>query len=313
MFDNYFNQEYIQYIPYFTENDNDNGIEPRHNPFLDLSLSINDSSRFNSKTTIREKYLFRDNIIEEPEPNFFNKINDHIEPFQKDEKIQNIENDNNSNKETNEKTDEKENKIQKVENIIINDKEKIKENNLFKVKENKTEKRLDYVIKDIKVYMCKFFKEYGNELIHNCNFKNRLNKAKLFAPSYKYFTGNSNFKDNKRFLQFSMEEIFTYPDKTLAKDDNRLQRQNKDIIKDIKDHIEEKYSDDIPERCRKMLDFFKMSFEDAIMLFYESEYYKKYCSSEKARRDEYFSKIKGYSILEKNAFIKLIKAHENLE
>ena len=307
MVEYYFDKEYI---PLFSENDNDNDNEPRHNPFLDLSLSINDSSPFNSKITIKENYLFRDNIIEEPEPNFFNKSNDHIEPFQKDEKIQIIGNDNNSDKETNEKTDKNENEIQKVKNII-NDKEKIKANNLFQVKENKTEKRIDYVIKDIKVYMCKFFKEYGNELIHNCNFQNRLNKAKLFAPSYKYFTGNSNFKDNKKFLQFSMEEIFTYPDETLAKDDNRLQRQNKDTIKNIKDHIEEKYSDDIPERCQKMLDFFKMSFEDAISLFYESEYYKKYCSSEKARRDEYFIKVKGYSILEKNAFIKLIKDCEN--
>ena len=299
-----------EYIPFFKENDNYNDNEPSHNPFLDLSLSMNDSSPFNSKITIKENYLFPNNIIEEPEPDFLNKINEHIEPFQKDEKIKVIDNDNNSAKATNEKTDEKENEIQKVKNTI-NDNEKIKENNLFQVKENKTEKRIDYVIKDIKVYMCKFFKEYGNELIHNCNFQNRLNKAKLFAPSYKYFTGNSNFKDNKKFLQFSMEEIFTYPDKTLAKDDNRLQRQNKDTIKDIKDHIEEKYCDDIPETCQKMLDFFKMSFEDAILLFYESEYYKKYCSSEKARRDEYFSKIKGYSILEKNAFLKLIKGNEN--
>ena len=305
MFEYCFDKEYI---PFYTENDNDN--EPSHNPFLDLSLSINGSSQFNSKKTIKENYLFPDNIIEEPEPNFLNKINDHIEPFQKDEKIKVIDNDNNSDKVTNEKTDEKEDEIQKVKNTI-NDKEKIKQNNLFQVKENKTEKRIDYVIKDIKVYMCKFFKEYGNELIHNCNFQNRLNKAKLFAPSYKYFTGNSNFKDNKKFLQFSMEEIFTYPDKILAKDDNRLQRQNKDTIKDIKDHIEEKYSDDIPETCQKMLDFFKMSFEDAILLFYESEYYKKYCSSEKASRDEYFSKVKGYSILEKNAFLKLIKDYEN--
>ena len=307
MVEYYFDKEYI---PFFTENHNDNDNEPSHNPFLDLSLSMNGSSQFNSKITIRENYLFPHNIIEEPEPNFFNKVNDNIEPFQKDEKIKIIENDNNSDKDTNGKTDEKENEIQKVKNTI-NDKEKIKQNNLFQVKENKTEKRIDYVIKDIKVYMCKFFKEYGNELIHNCNFQNRLNKAKLFAPSYKYFTGNSNFKDNKKFLHFSMEEIFTFPDKKMAKDDNRLQRQNKDTIKDIKDHIEEKYSDDIPEICQKMLDFFKMSFEDAIMLFYESEYYKKYCSSEKASRDEYFSKVKGYSILEKNAFLKLIKDYEN--
>ena len=41
MFDNYFNQEYIQYIPYFTENDNDNGIVPFGNdsvPFIRGSI-----------------------------------------------------------------------------------------------------------------------------------------------------------------------------------------------------------------------------------------------------------------------------------
>ncbi len=303
---------YINYQnePFFY-GDND---EQNSNLLLEPTLSMNSIHMFDSSNLIKdysdEPFLFdnNNNNIEEHSEYIINGLPENI---QKDENINNVKNDNNTGKETNDKTDPKVRCIEKVQNKINNN-DKNEENNLFKVKSSrKTEPRLDYVIKDIKVYISKYLKDYGNELIKKCNFKNRLDKAKLFSPSYKYFTGNSNFKDNVKFLELLVEEIFTYPDKEVKKDDNRLQRQNKDIIKDIKDHIEEKYGDDIPEEYIKLLNFFRMSFEDAIMQFYESEYFTKYTSSEKARRNEYFYKTKGYSILEKNAFIKLIKDYAN--
>ena len=296
--------------PFFYE-DND---EQNSNLLLDPTLSMNSIHMFDSSNLIKDysdEPLLFDNDNNNIEEHSEYIINDLPENIQKDENINNVKNDNNSGKETDDKTAPKDICIEKVQNKTNNN-DKNEENNLFKVKSSrKTEPRLDYVIKDIKVYISKYLKDYGNELIKKCNFKNRLNKAKLFSPSYKYFTGNSNFKDNVKFLELLVEEIFTYPDKEVKKDDTRLQRQNKDIIKDIKDHIEEKYGDDIPEECIKLLIFFRMSFEDAIMQFYESEYFTKYTSSEKARRNEYFYKTKGYSILEKNAFIKLIKDYAN--
>lgn len=297
----FFLQDSNSFHPFFYQDNEDiNNI-----PSFDLSLSHNDSNKY----ILKQTELLQDQIRKD----FFHnsQISEHnsiIELNPKDEKNNNKEINNTSDKETRAKTNQKESEIVKV---ISKDNDKIKQNYMFDVKiGSKGEVRLDYVIKDIKVYISKYMKDYGNELIKKCKFENRLKKAKLFAPSYKYFTGNSNFRDNTKFLNFTVEEIFTFPDKKVEKNDNRLQSQNKDIIKDIKDHIEEKYTDNIPEACQKMLEFFKMSFEDIIILFYESEYFTQYCNSGKAKRNEYFFKAKGYSLLEKNAFIKLIKSYK---
>ena len=170
--------------------------------------------------------------------------------------------------------------------------------------------RTDYAIKNIKVHISKFMNKYGNELIKECNFQNRLKKVKLFLPSYNYFTGNSNEKDNYVFLNFTVEQILTYPDKIEknSKKNNRLQRQNKEIIKDIKDHIEEKYPDEKPQKCQEMLNFFSMTYEEIISLFYKSKLFKDYSSSTKTQKlDEQFIKSKGFSLMENNGFIRLIK------
>lgn len=171
----------------------------------------------------------------------------------------------------------------------------------------KIEPRIDYCIKQIKVFISKFLKEYGNQLIKECKFQNEMKKLKLFSPSYKYFTGNSNDKDNKIFLNFTVEQIFSYPDNK-SKKDNRLQKKNKDIIKNFLNYIENKYGKEIPENMEKLKNFFKMTFEDIITLFYNSKQFKDYSSEPKTIfLDKQFIKAKGFSLLEKNAFIKLIK------
>ena len=170
------------------------------------------------------------------------------------------------------------------------------------------EPRIDYSIKNIKVYIIKFIKEYGNDLIKKCDFQNKLKKLKLFSPNYKYFTGNSNIKDIKIFLNFTVEKIFTYPEGKTEKNDNRLQRQNKDIIKEFKDYIDEEFPEEVPEKFQNLKNFFNMTFQDAIYMFYESKQFKDYCSSPKTIfLDRQFVKAKGFSLLEKNAFFKLMK------
>ena len=136
---------------------------------------------------------------------------------------------------------------------------------------------------------------------------------KLFSASYKYFTGNSNEKENKMYLNFTMEDIFTYPDKKVPKNDNRLQMQNKQMIQEFKEYINDTYDDDadIPEKVQKVQQFFKMTFDDAIKLFYDSKQFDDYSSSQKTRfLDEQFIKSKGFSLLEKNAFFKLMKNYK---
>ena len=171
----------------------------------------------------------------------------------------------------------------------------------------KIEQRIDYCIKHFKVYTSKFLKEYGNKLINDCKFQNEMKNLKLFSPSYKYFTGNSNEKENKIFLNFTVEQIFSYPDTTLKKD-NRLQKKNKDIINTLLNYIENKYDIEVPENMEKLKNFLKMTFEDIIILFYNSKQFKDYSSDPKTLfLDKHFIKIKGFSLLEKNGFIKLIK------
>jgi hypothetical protein len=201
----------------------------------------------------------------------------------------------NTNKSTDDKTKSKNNKISKCLFGLSSQKPKL------------IEPRVDYAIKQFKVYSCKFLKEYGNQLIKECNFKNNLKKLKLFAPSYKYFTGNSNEKENKMFLDFTVEEIFSYPNDK-SKKDNRLQQKNKEIIKKFINYIEETYPEVVPESFQKLLNFFRMTYRDIIVLFYDSEQFKDYSSDPKTIfLDEQFTKSKGFSLMEKSAFFKLMK------
>jgi hypothetical protein len=212
------------------------------------------------------------------------------------------------------KKEDLKNEADKNTNKSTDDKTKSKNNNISKClfglssqKPKLIEPRIDYAIKQFKVYSCKFLKEYGNQLIKECNFKNNLKKLKLFAPSYKYFTGNSNEKENKMFLDFTVEEIFSYP-KDKSKKDNRLQQKNKDIIKKFIDYIEETYPKEVPEPFRKLQNFFRMTYRDIIVLFYDSEQFIDYSSDPKTQfLDEQFTKSKGFSLMEKSAFFKLMK------
>ena len=212
------------------------------------------------------------------------------------------------------KKEDLKNEADKNTNKSTDDKTKSKNNNISKClfglssqKPKLIEPRVDYAIKQFKVYSCKFLKEYGNQLIKECNFKNNLKKLKLFSPSYKYFTGNSNEKENKMFLDFTVEEIFSYP-KDKSKKDNRLQQKNKDIIKKFIDYIEETYPKEVPEPFQKLQNFFRMTYRDIIVLFYDSEQFIDYSSDPKTQfLDEQFTKSKGFSLMEKSAFFKLMK------
>jgi hypothetical protein len=212
------------------------------------------------------------------------------------------------------KKEDLKNEADKNTNKSTDDKTKSKNNNISKClfglssqKPKLIEPRVDYAIKQFKVYSCKFLKEYGNQLIKECNFKNNLKKLKLFAASYKYFTGNSNEKENKMFLDFTVEEIFSYP-KDKSKKDNRLQKKNQEIIKMFLDYIEETYPKEVPEPFRNLQNFFRMTYRDIIVLFYDSEQFKDYKSDPKTIfLDEQFAKNKGFSLMERSAFFKLMK------
>ena len=179
---------------------------------------------------------------------------------------------------------------------------------IFGVKTNKTIEmlpRIDYAIKNFKVTLVKYIKELGNNLIKECKFGNELKNLKLFSPSNKYFTGISNEKENNIFLDFTVGQIFCHPNDEFGKD-NRLQRNNKKIIAKITDYI--KSLKEVPKKYEKVINFFDMTFEEAIILFYKSDKFKEYKEDERAKYlDNQFIKVKGFSIFEPNSFIKMMR------
>ena len=183
------------------------------------------------------------------------------------------------------------------------------EKNIFGLKtginqDNEILPRIDYAIKNFKVTCVKFIKEYANKLIKNCKFMGELKNKKLFSPSNKYFTGVSNEKDNAIFLDFTVAEIFSYPNG--KRKDNRLQESNRIILEKIKETANNLKQ--IPESYRAVLDFLNMTFEDAVMLFYKDEEFLKYKETDKAKfLDSQFVKVKGFSLLSRNAFIHLMR------
>ena len=200
--------------------------------------------------------------------------------------------------------------IQKTEKRTTTDNstDKTKLEKIFGVKKNKEIEmlpRIDYAIKNFKVTLVKYLKELANNLIKECKFKNELKKIKLFSPSNKYFTGISNEKENNLFLNFTVGQIFSYPNDEFGKD-NRLQRNNKKNIEKIKSHIDNMKQK--PKEYQKLINFLEMTFEDAIILFYKSDKFQEYKNYEKSKYlDNQFIKVKGFSIFETNSFIKMLK------
>ena len=185
-----------------------------------------------------------------------------------------------------------------------------KEKNIFGLETNKKMEilpRIDYAIKNFKVTAVKYIKEYGNKLIKECKFKGGLKNKKLFSPSNKYFTGISNEKENNIFLDFTVAELLSYPNDEFGKiQDNRLQQNNKKIIQEMREEINNKKI--ITKEYKELIDYFNMTFEEALLLFYQSNKFKEYKESEKAKfLDGQFIKVKGFSLLEKNAFISMMR------
>ena len=296
----------------------------------DLSLSKNNSlsqgNVFNSSKNIKEKEILEKEFqkeIEQIKEKEINEEKDDEKEFWDNEIFKYIQNlplpvPQETKKE--EKEEKKENKVKDKTNKSTCDKSNnINKNEInkciFGLKfERKIEPRIDYCIKNIKVHISKYLKKYGNELIKKCGFQNKLKKLKLFAPSYKYFTGNSNGKDNKIFFNFTIEKIFCYPEGKIEKNDNRLQRQNKDIIKQFKEYIDEAFPYEVPEQFQKLINFFNMTYQDAIKLFYESNQFKDYSSSPKTIfLDKQLIKAKGISLRDKNAFFKLMENYNSID
>ena len=63
-------------------------------------------------------------------------------------------------------------------------------------------------------------------------------------------------------------------------------------------------------KYKEIQSFFKMNFEKAIELFYNSQDFEKYANDPKTKYlDKEFKAQKGFSLLEPNGFIKMVKQY----
>jgi hypothetical protein len=264
---------------------------------------INDSNKNKSEfLEKREKENMEESLEISPK---ISEIMQSQNPFiEKDENMQIYYEKEKKQKSTNVTTD-------KTKNGKIELKE---EKNIFGLetkKEMEILPRIDYAIKNFKVTAVKYIKEYGNSLIKECKFKGELKNKKLFSPSNKYFTGISNEKENNIFLDFTVAELLSYPNDEFGEiKDNRLQQNNKKIIQQMRELINNMKI--ITKEYRALLDYFNMSFEEALILFYQSNEFSVYKETEKAKfLDSQFIKVKGFSLLKKNSFISMMRHQQN--
>lgn len=176
---------------------------------------------------------------------------------------------------------------------------------ISKSSSKKPSKRIDYALKYFKTYFSNFLKEYSNKIIEKSELPGQFKKKRIFSPNHISYTGNPKESDDFHFLSFSVQEILTY-----YKDENckiSLQKKNKKTIEEILKFIDECEDGSKYEEVR---DFFKMSLEDAYYLYYQNEAFKKYAKDEKAKYlDQEFKAQNGFSLLENNGFIKVVKMH----
>ena len=168
-------------------------------------------------------------------------------------------------------------------------------------------KRIDYCKKYFKTNFVKFLKKHANKLIQSSCLPKEL-KQNISSPNSLSFTGNTNDADNVAFLDFSVQKIFGYY-KEGNKSKNSLQIKNQKKIGDIMNFIENCEDE---SKYEKISSFFKMSLENAYELFFESDDFKNYTKDSKSiYLDKEFKIQKGFSLLEKNGFLKMIKMCKN--
>ena len=177
-------------------------------------------------------------------------------------------------------------------------------NSIQKVsKSKKPSKRIDYALKYFKTFFSRYLKDQSNKVKSKSQLPSELKKPNIFSPNHISYTGNPKESDDYKFLSFSVQDILTYYKGENSK--NSLQKKNKETIERILNFIDESGEE---EKYEEVKDFFKMSLEDAYELYYKDEAFKKYAEDEKAiYLDQEFKAQNGFSLLEKNGFIKVVK------
>ena len=173
-----------------------------------------------------------------------------------------------------------------------------------KSKSKKPSQRIDYSLKYFKTFFSKYLKDLSNKIIEESKLPSEFKKQKICSPNHISYTGNPKESDDYKFLFFTVQDILVYYKGENCK--NSLQKKNKATIESILNFIDEN-NDESYEEVRN---FFKMSLEQVYELYYKDEAFKKYAEDEKAiYLDQEFKAQNGFSLLENNGFIKVVKMH----
>ncbi len=309
------------YTPFFTNNSQfeDNIFNPLNlSPFPSLSFHYQ-NSKYEQQSINVEK---REDNEEKKEEMNIGMLSELMDASQSENELD-LKNDYNYVNKLNEnngsfKLDEKEESKPKAETGEENGVPAISQKTNFTSKEveqinpvlvefnpKQISKRIDYHKKYFKTNFVKFLKRYGNDLIKDSDLPKQF-KRKISAPNHISFTANVKESDNYKFLFFIVQDILSHY-KEGPKCNNSLQIKNQNLIKDILAFIE---SND-EEKYEDIKSFFKMTVEDAYSLFYESKEFKKYAAEAKTiYLDKEFKIQKGFSLLEKNGFIKMCRMYK---
>jgi hypothetical protein len=168
--------------------------------------------------------------------------------------------------------------------------------------------RLDGYKKAFKVNCFQFLTNTLNELLP----KELIGKKKFYKPNHESFTANVKEEDNLNFLSMTLKEVYTYIeiDKDKKAKGTKKKDKNADLIEIIFNYKSKSYDDS--QNLEKLKQYLDMTVEKSIELYYQSESFKVFSNEEKIKFFDYeFIKEKGFSMLEKNGFIKLIKLYQN--
>ena len=246
--------------------------------FFDLKIDYN----FDSKNEKIEIKSFPFEIIKEYKENKKENINTN-KIFNNEQKLENGKN-----------------KF-KNEDDIKNKKEQTNQNKFICTKRIIKTKiyRKDAYIKHFKAIFAKFLKNKLNALKDICFPSFSLNK--FSTPNYIY-TGNPKEKDNYMFLFWKIKDILIYGEN---KSTTNRQYNSKLIIKYIENN-EKKCIEKIV--YKHLINYLNNNLENAYIDFYNDndEFYNLLSDKDCIFYDKFFKEETGFSLLEKNGFIKVI-------
>ena len=190
--------------------------------------------------------------------------------------------------------------------------------------------RHDYYIMAFKTNFLEFMKNKLNYLINNISLCKKFGQHNIHTPNRKLYGGNPKEKDNREFINKTVEEVFIDQgvqrkeeennEKNINKDVDKkgisLQKENEIIFNKIKNKIcltkfehSQKYKEqsDAVEILIKLL---STKIRDVLDEYYDSEKFEEFRSNPKIKYfDDKFKKERNrsFSLLEKNNFVKLVE------